>query len=220
MTGRGSIPGWPLITTGVWVVAVVIASATVVTWHDAYARITDAEAQLARLQAEADSVPPPFEPWNGADPITTVVGVSGERMAADTQLLSEIMTLAITWDSAEDYEAAREKLVTDYGVSQDSQFLTTYMAPALYNEDADGRRYHTIDALGVVWVVSGGVDVSVVEASYAAVTYVTIADAEASSRSQRVTGSMDYRTIMIATVTADGRITDISAYTADGVTRG
>ncbi len=84
------------------------------------------------------------------------------QRGADTMAVQELAKLVFTWDDHASYEAARQKLVAEYGAQTDDALLTVMMPADSTTTDADGKKYSYIDAAGLnmrlvgtrTWLVS------------------------------------------------------------------
>lgn len=147
--------------------------------------------------------------------VSSALGLSPSRVARDTGVLQTMTSMALTWDSGARYTQARDSLVSRFRVGSDSQFLTSFMPPARYNEDRLGTRHDYIDAIGLNSSSGKDAQVKVVGAQGTTYSYVVLA---------RVTFSSDVahggeqsvdqtRQVMLqASVDEDGKIVDLTGH--------
>ena len=96
------------------------------------ARLSSAEAQLELVEASV------------AVSEAETPEVNEIRMEADGALMKEIITIATTWDSGPAYVEARNKIVSEFNLSEDSEFLSTFLPgedSGAYRVDDTGQ-YH------------------------------------------------------------------------------
>ncbi len=78
-----------------------------------------------------------------------VSGVDAQRKIKDDEAITNLLRTALTWDSYQSYMDARTKLMTGFGIKEDSDFLTKVM-PAVPNKtDPSGKAFNVIDTQGL-----------------------------------------------------------------------
>ncbi|MDO5865101.1 MULTISPECIES: hypothetical protein [Paenarthrobacter] len=153
------------------------------------------------------------------------LGVSQGRIHDDTQVVDRLVKTAFTWDSGQAYEAVRRNLKERYDLSEDGQFLTQFMPPARFNEDASGKRYYYIDTQGLNSSVNADMDLEVVKVTadqytYAVQVEVAVTSDAVSQNKVAPDRVKSYRTVLVfLTVDAQGKVSGLSAIPSGGSTR-
>lgn len=78
--------------------------------------------------------------------VKSTTGYDSERVVKDDAVFSDFMKVVTTWSSYDAYMTARNRVITDYHIDADSQFMKTFM-PVVGNVTAgDGTKYNDIDS--------------------------------------------------------------------------
>lgn len=101
------------------------------------AAIEDAQGRLDELKAAEQSTV--------GEAMALRDGIDASILARDNQSVTEVLEVAMNWDSSESYEAARVELVEDYNMDENGSFLTNFMPPAVCNTDGAGQSVCQID---------------------------------------------------------------------------
>ncbi|MFK0154239.1 hypothetical protein ACIQVK_19465 [Streptomyces sp. NPDC090493] len=210
-----------LVTAAVLAVVATVACATWSSRHAALAaqqaQIDDAEVQLAGIQKKnAAQV--------NAD-VMTAMGASRTRLSTDGERIKSLLSMAFTWDSGQSYEAARERLKSRFGLTENETFLKSFMPPSRFNEDSQGRRYYYIDAVGLNSASGGDPDIEVVDVKAGVYTYAVLADVEVTSdavsqnRASEASVTAHWPTLLFVTVDAQSKVSNLAGVPASGEAR-
>lgn len=140
-----------------------------------------------------------------------VLGVDPARVEDDEQVLREMLNTALTWDSHESYEQARQKVMDDYGLGSDDSFVESFLPPAPSTTDSSGTVHSYIDASGLNSKL-GSFETQVLDVKGTTYEYfllVTVRSASADGQSMAAMTSPVY-----ANVDADGNIVSLRGYAA------
>ena len=103
--------------------------------------ITDLQNRLATLEAAYNN--------KQSELIMNVTGLDMRRINKDKTVAEKFLDIVCTWDSYEEYMAAREKVMDKYDIAEDSAFMTVFM-PVVGNKTApNGMNYNQIDTNGL-----------------------------------------------------------------------
>lgn len=84
------------------------------------------------------------------DDTTTVIseetGSDSERIAADSRMAEQFMRTVFSWETDDEYRSARETIMKDYSLTEDSSFMKEFM-PDMTVTSRDGTEYLPIDIL-------------------------------------------------------------------------
>lgn len=143
-----------------------------------------------------------------------VSGTDGERIVADTAIITDFLRTVATWNSGADYTAAREKLERRYKLPADGQFMTVFFPVPVYNTDTSGKTFYFIDEMGLNSTL-GEIDVKSLGVKGTAYSYMVTADIRSSSKDNKT--SAGNSSIIFITVDGDGVISDVKGFasTAD-----
>ncbi|MFD7537482.1 hypothetical protein [Streptomyces sp. NPDC059819] len=205
-------------------VLLVVAAVAGVTWsnHDAAltaqeARINDAEEHLAGIRAKNTEL------VHAA--VMAALGVSQDRLHADGERINSLLSLAFTWDSGQSYEAARARVKSRFGLTENEMFLKSFMPPSRFNEDPQGRRYYYIDAVGLNSALGADADIEVVDVKADVCTYAVLvdvavtSDAVSQNKASKASVTAHRRVLLFVTVDARGEVSNLSGVPASGETR-
>lgn len=107
---------------------------------DASQAQSERSAEIAELESELTAAEQ--ELVNQTDAVyDSLLGTDADRMGQDRMIISDFLETALVWDDYESYMAGRTEIIEDFGLDEDSQFLTSYLPPAPYSEDAEGNVY-------------------------------------------------------------------------------
>lgn len=81
--------------------------------------------------------------------ILSETGYDMGRVNADVAVAEEFMQKVFDWDTNAKYVKVREDLKKEYGLSDDSTFMTVFMPEPYVNVARDGTEYPQIDILGL-----------------------------------------------------------------------
>lgn len=185
--------------------------------------IDEQETRMAQIRSEIRTAQLEREEEVEADVLATL-GLSTSRLAQDAPIIDRFVDTAFTWTSGVDYELARTDLQEQFGLSASDPFLTEFMPPSSYNEDASGERYYTIDVLGMN-SSAGSMDISVVRAVADEYSYVVVAQMDLTSDdvlagTNGTASSTAHRQVLLEmTLTGDGEITSVTGIPAEGEAR-
>lgn len=137
--------------------------------------------------------------------VDKATGSDRKRARSDADFAEQFLTDCASWDSFASYDKCREIAMSDYGLSEDGQFLTSYMPKLFETEFTDGSgSYNYIDAEGLNSRVYGFDDYLVAVdgdtySHFALVTFRTTSDGR----------SADSNAIMRYSVDGDGNFVDV-----------
>lgn len=175
-TGRGSILRWLMLLLALVLTAGVVAGAVLMSGQ---AELTQQQQQIEHIEADIDADKADAAAHE-RDELRRSLGVDTERLARDRRMMEQLVGVAFTWDSGQTYSLAREQLVTEFAIADDSTFLTEFMPPSRFNVDADGRQYHALDATGLSSRVAGPIVMDVVGVRATEYHYVVMVTVEMS----------------------------------------
>lgn len=196
---------FPLVGAGVLIVASVSFGLTRGAQEDVLAeqerQIVELDDRRAELVAEQED--------RGRLVADDVVGTNVHRLAADEDLIAEVLGTALTWQSHAEYEAARTKMTNVHEVPENSTFMTEFLPSAPMNVERGGEEHSLIDLLGLDSRVNSFqtdlISIQGTEYSYLAVVDVrtTSDDGEASALSTAT---------VLLTTDGDGGVADLEGY--------
>lgn len=111
------------------------------TLADQRAQIASLESQVRDKDGEAQRV---YERTMLAS-----TGVDIKRKQADDEIISELMTDTLTWNSMPEYSKARERVMEKWQFGENSQFMSTYMPGEIsgaMRTDASGETHYAYDS--------------------------------------------------------------------------
>ncbi|MFD9867486.1 hypothetical protein ACFXI8_23680 [Streptomyces niveus] len=201
-----------------------VATAAGVTWDSQQAALTEQEAEIDKAEEQVETIQKKNTERVNAD-VLAALGVSQNRLSTDGERIKSLLSMAFTWDSGQSYEAARESLKSRFGLTENGTFLKSFMPPPRFNEDAQGRRYHYIDTVGLNSALGADPDIEVVDVEAGIYTYAILADVEATSdavsqnKASKASVTAHRRALLFVTVDAQGEVSNLSGIPASGETR-
>ena len=103
--------------------------------------IAQLENQLALAKNRTDTKTTEFAIKN--------TGVDENRQHRDEGIISDFLTKVGTWNSYESYMAARDSIMSEYGLTEDSDFMKSFMPKINNRTDDAGNNYNKIDTFGL-----------------------------------------------------------------------
>ncbi|WP_026820068.1 hypothetical protein [Arthrobacter castelli] len=156
------------------------------------------------------------------------LGITASRLDEDAEVINSLLSMAFTWDSGLEYAQARQSLIERFNLNADGEFLSDFMPPAKFNQDAEGKRYYYIDAAGLNSAVGEDVDIELVKVRATEYRYAVLADIEVSSDApvkvdaqgeKQPVPTATRRLLLYVTVNGGGEVSDLSGVPASGTTR-
>lgn len=143
---------------------------------------------------------------------SNVTGLNRERTKRDDEIITEFLDTVFTWSSYEEYQKAREAVMDEYKIKEDSDFINIFM-PKITNSITGGNEYNRIDEEGLNMSYSGFKSyVSNVSSDiYTYVAEVSVASSYKVDGNEDVVESNSYTAIEYG-IDREGNITDIKAY--------
>ncbi len=158
------------------------------------------DAEQASIKADHDRI------------VKTTTGIDLARKDTDSSKIYKLVETAFNWDSFDSYKAAREQLMKDYQLSNDSGFMKVFMPELSSAKDSKGNEVNLID--------DGGYNISLVSMTPYVMsidqsgnyTYFCIVTIESKDKGKgKAQGSL----ILMATVSPDGNLSSVEAWTAE-----
>lgn len=84
-----------------------------------------------------------------ADILVDMTGLDESRISHDNAVVGKLLDLVCTWDSYEEYNTARDTVMRRYGLSEDDDFMTSFMPKITEQVTSSGEHYNRIDYLGL-----------------------------------------------------------------------
>lgn len=141
-----------------------------------------------------------------------ILGTDYTRVSSDEELIRGLLTTALNWDSQSSYDAAREQVMADYEISEDSHFLQTFLPPAEPNTDSRGNEYSYINAAGLNSRL-GDFNVEVLSVVQTDYRYLVSVSSESLSDDDMQAASNT--SVVLMTIDGEGVISDVSGYAED-----
>lgn len=213
--------GWVLTIAAV---LTVVSISTGTTWAVHHRALNQQDARISTLERQLAVADRKRSEWVEEDLLASL-GFSRSRLDRDAPIITALVETAFTWDSGPAYERARTTLTQRYGLTENDTFLTEFMPPSRYNEDAAGKRYYYLDAQGLNSSVEAAPDIKIVKATAGEYTYTALVDVEvtADSATQTKAGRSriiaDRRMLLTVTVDADRHVSNLTGVPASGSTR-
>lgn len=164
------------------------------------------ETALNQLNADAEAV--------DHEVVSEVSGLDMARVQSDDIKAEAFLKKVLTWGSYEEYNSIRESLMSEYDLTDDSDFMTTFLPAIPVVEDADGNKYNVIDKalssgeeLNLKFVSMTSHVTGIVEDSYSYFTEVSVSSNSVNG------GTAIGRCIFEYTVSEDGKLSDLHGYT-------
>lgn len=145
--------------------------------------------------------------------VEAVTGKDVTRIEADDKRIGEIMKLATTWSTGAEYDNAREKLVSVYGIPEDSDFMTGFMMSGCKTA-RNGDRICLVDTNGMKVsyrsVRTSVIDIKATDYSYFALVEMRVWSTDGSA-------SVTQTVPITYTMDNDQNISDLTAYSSTSV---
>lgn len=140
--------------------------------------------------------------------VSESMGLDASRTMNDDKLAAEFIKKCLTWSTYDEYTSIRNSIIEDYGVKEDSNFLTVFMPEIINATSPDGTEYNYIDTLGYNLsyekMESYVTNISD-DKKYSYFTFVTVSSQSKEGYEGTTTAAFMY------TIDVDGNITDIDA---------
>ncbi|MBD0673909.1 hypothetical protein [Streptomyces sp. CBMA156] len=222
-TRRGSLRR-NLAALATTVTLAVVATVAGVTWSSQRAALVEQEVQIKDVEGHLAGIQKKNAEQVNAD-VMEALGVSRNRLSTDGERIMSLLSMTFTWDSGQGYEAARESLKSRFGLTENEMFLTSFMPPSRFNEDAQGRRYYYIDTVGLNSALGADPGIEIVDVKAGVYTYAVLADVEVTSdaasqnKSSKANVTAHRRALLFVTIDAQGKVSNLSGTPASGETR-
>lgn len=143
---------------------------------------------------------------------SNVTGLNRERTKRDDEIITDFLNTVFTWNSYEEYQKARETVMDEYKIKEDSDFINIFM-PKVTNKITGGKEYNRIDEEGLNMSYSGFKSYvsSVSSDIYTYIAEVSVASSYKVDGNKDVVESNSYTAIEYG-IDREGNITDIKAY--------
>lgn len=212
-----------------WVVALavlLVAAITATVWASVsqQTQLRAQETTIEGLEDELDRIEQADAEKVDTDAFEAL-GVNRARVAEDTDIITALLSTAFTWDSGLGYETARQDVKERYELSEDGAFLSDFMPPSRYNEDAEGQRYYFIDAEGLNSSLGDDPEVEVISVRADSYRYAVVATAsmsvDAVEQNQAAPAQVQAgrKMLLFVTIDGEGAITELSGVPASGSVR-
>lgn len=197
--------GMPIAAVGIFAVTGIIESGASA---DREAKLSSQQSQIASLKGDIDVKN--LERETKAKKMNSeVAGLSSARQDGDEKAIRRVLEDSMNWDSYAEYTAAREKLKKEQGMSEDSQFLKTFMPKVGNLQDRAGNNYNEIDTNGLNMKLKG-FSSSVTKVAGTKYTYIGLASVKTSNKANR--GSAVTYSVVEYTTDANHKLTKLNAY--------
>lgn len=209
MRSRGSVVGivvMCLLFVGIGIAAVLVPNAVIAGWKEEESVVAREISDRREKGSDIDEVVATQQ----ADVTKTVSGYDAERAKSDCETIKSFLSTVCSWESCEEYDAAREKAMKEFGVAKDSQFMTDYMPYVAVDSVGGGGRVmkggNRIDASGLSLEL-GGADSTLTSMDGRIYGYVTLFDVHPKGGNK----SDGSDCVLICKVDSDGILTDVYA---------
>lgn len=115
---------------------------------DFESKLNEEATQIAELQNEI-AVRKTAVEQAAANVQHQTTGLDASRKASDDKVAMDFMRKILTWSDYAGYTANRELCKTQYGLDEESGFMTTFLPEVLEVTSADGSKYNRIDLNGL-----------------------------------------------------------------------
>ena len=102
--------------------AIVMLCSYVVTNNNRDAVLQEQQAEIDELNIRIAVLQSTYDNTK-SEILMTTTGLNLQRVAKDDAVIQDFLTLVCTWDSYEEYNNAREKIMRVYGIEKDSHFI-------------------------------------------------------------------------------------------------
>lgn len=147
------------------------------------------------------------EDVSNSDAIAEAIGLDKSRVIKDTKVIENLLELSTTWSSGSEYSKARNSIIENYDIPEDSNFLTVIMPQLDTVYDSDGNKTNIIDMKGINMTYKGS-DPLVLSMDGTVYYYGTTVEV---SVDDSYGGSNDYDLLFTYSVDAKGNLGDIDA---------
>lgn len=144
-----------------------------------------------------------------SEKIEAVASLDITRVEKDDKIAADFLEKIMTWDSYAEYEGIRQELMSTYGLSEDSNFLTVFMPEVVTKTSKDGTVYNRIDVMGLN-VTYEGMDSYV--AGITGQVYSYFAFVEWSSHDKNG-AEASAKCIFMYSINGEGKLLNLDAYT-------
>lgn len=155
------------------------------------------QAELAAAEAEQQAV------------VDEALGTNAGRIDADTVLIREFLQTVTTWETGEEYEAARESVLRRYALDEESQFMQVYFQEPVYNTDSSGNRYYVVDTQGLNSALSS-IDVLPLGVTGTEYRYMVLTDISSTSDDGEANASKT--SVIYLTLDGEGTFSEVSGF--------
>lgn len=145
--------------------------------------------------------------------VDEATGADSSRAAEDAAMLESLLSTALNWSDHDSYVASREAVMEDYGVDEDSGFMTSFLPAAPVNTDEQGNEYYYIDAMGLNSSLEN-VSAEVVAVSGSDYSYIVTVEVSASTElgGGSLPSAASDQSVIFATVQGSGEIAELQGY--------
>ena len=141
--------------------------------------------------------------------VSSVSGIDFSKVDEHNEIAEKLLRTVMTWDSYEEYQAIRKKMIDDYKLSKDGTFMTVFL-PKIPNRKAkNGKNYNKIDNNGLN-VYYEDMQSYVTKISEKAYSYFTIVEWSSSDDAGNEGKS---ESVFTYDVDMDGGISNLEGYT-------
>lgn len=147
-----------------------------------------------------------------------LTGSQVSRIDQDAEHLQQLMATALTWDDHQSYTDAREALLTEYGMDEESEFFTSFFPEAPVNVDAQGNEYPYLDVAELSSEL-GDFDIELLSVAGTAYRYVVFAEMESQAQVGEAVTRSAVPLVLFATVQENGTVVDVTGYASTGKPR-
>lgn len=143
-----------------------------------------------------------------------VSGLDTSRVQTDDKAAKDFFEDILSWSSYEEYQAVRERITNEYDLDDSSTLLVNFFPEIEVVTDLDGNEYNIIDAmrqsgepLNLSFVDMSSYVINISGTDYSYFTEVTV------SSTANNGGMATGRCIFLYTVSEDGQLSNLHAYT-------
>ena len=112
------------------------------------AEIDEQLSEISDLKVKLDKANLSYEETK-ATMSEDVGGLNVAKTVADDEIAKAFFAKVMTWDSYQEYADIREDLMKNYGLAEDSSFLTKFMPEVRQVQSSGGNLYNRIDQDGL-----------------------------------------------------------------------
>lgn len=106
--------------------------------------LVDADAAYEAAQSKLTSAKADYE-RQASRTLAEASDADLDRMSDDSANIEGLLRLATTWDDYTSYVSARSSIINDYGIAEDSSFMSEFMPAPITYTGTDGDERNTID---------------------------------------------------------------------------